>query len=514
MSTFLSFQKLGNNRNTPRIWIENLRLNHLGFPAGTNFEVTYKNSRVTLKRNPENIVEKSDRKNKAGSKRIVSHRRAAGGLRPIIELCSKELIDSLGEIEIVKTKSSYGLIEISPSLRSFLIGKSQNTKAPFKTLEIFAGGGTLSEALRGNSLFSMQAGVEIDPIFADAWGQRHPNATIIQSDIRLMHPSEFPKFDVLIGGIPCTSHSTLGRAKKGLAGRPEEGDTGDLFIHVIQLVSHHMPKACVFENVPSFGTSLAGSLLRTSLQHLGYQIEESILEPHKEWGEPSDRKRWVMVATLNKNIGTFELKVPHLSPIENISDFLDEIDDVQDQIDSEKISNTIEGLRRHNARHKELGHGFAMSTINRESKKIPTIPKSYHKINTGPFVETPFGLRMLRTREIERIMGSPSYSNHYATSVQILGQGVQTRVWREILSQVGRFLEHGSQKIEKNHVSNNTELPTYESTALANTPQQSVTNQSITNQSITNQSMTHQSLSPQADKKSIPQLELFLEIPH
>jgi DNA (cytosine-5)-methyltransferase 1 len=143
---------------------------------------------------------------------------------------------------------------------------------PFRVLEVFAGGGTMTAALTGNAGFQVVAGVEIEPDFADEWQAQHPQATLVQSDIRALHTSELPEFDVLIGGIPCTCHSNLGRAKKRLAGKPELGDTGDLFLPVVTLVSEQMPAAVVFENVPAFGSSLAGKLLVSHLRRLGYHV--------------------------------------------------------------------------------------------------------------------------------------------------------------------------------------------------------------------------------------------------
>ena len=68
------------------------------------------------------------------------------------------------------------------------------------------------------------------------------------------------------------------------------------------------------------------------------------------------------------------------------------------------------------------------------------IPKSYHKINTGPFVQTPFGLRLLRQAEIKRIHGHTLFTWHYATAVQMLGQGVQTRVFGLVFRQLADHL--------------------------------------------------------------------------
>ena len=66
--------------------------------------------------------------------------------------------------------------------------------------------------------------------------------------------------------------------------------------------------------------------------------------------------------------------------------------------------------------------------------------RTYHKINTGPFVETQYGLRLLHKAEVERLMGCEIDCVHYATAIEILGQGVQTRIFREILRQLGVFL--------------------------------------------------------------------------
>ena len=69
--------------------------------------------------------------------------------------------------------------------------------------------------------------------------------------------------------------------------------------------------------------------------------------------------------------------------------------------------------------------------------RLPVIPKSYHKINSGPFVQTPHGLRLLRMPEIERIHGHHLGTEDYATGVEMLGQGVQSGLFRTIFRQLG-----------------------------------------------------------------------------
>ena len=213
---------------------------------------------------------------------------------------------------------------------------------------------------------------------------------------------------------------------------------GSVFNSVAQIIAHHLPLACVFENVPAFANSLACRSLVEHLKRIGYHITESILDPWGEWNEPQDRKRWIMIATLKPG---FEIISPETPFNGCAGEYLD-IPDESEQLEIDRIARSIESLRRHNERHAKLGHGFGFTTINYQSKRVPTIVRSYHKINTGPFVESRYGgLRLLHKSEIERLMGCTIDCDHYATAIEILGQGVQTRVFRQILCQLGQFLK-------------------------------------------------------------------------
>ena len=227
-------------------------------------------------------------------------------------------------------------------------------------------------------------GVEIAVDFADEWQAKYADAFLIQSDVRSLHASELPEFVVLIGGIPCTSHSSLGRAKKGLAGKPDLGDSGDLFLPVLTVVSERMPTALVFENVPGFASSLAGELLVSHLTRLDSHVFTIVLQPNNEWGEIEDRKRWLLVATLDQR---FAITVPGRSCVAPVLAYLDSLNAAQDTADADRIAATIEGLHRHNAGHQALGHGFGFTTIDGSEARLPTIPKCHHKIHNGPFAK-------------------------------------------------------------------------------------------------------------------------------
>ncbi len=423
----VAFHKLGENRNSPRLWLESRRLNSFGFSAGTAFSVQQIRDGVRLTPARDGTHH-------------VSQRRAAGRTRPIIDLASRAILESLARWAEVRVDASHQVIEVKPSVRAFSIRDRLRAAPPFQTLEIFCGGGTLSAAIAAHPDFQLVAGVEVDAKFADVWQASHPAATLFQADVRLIHPSEYPAHDVLVAAIPCTSHSMLGRAKKALAGRPELGDSGDLFLCIAELIATRLPLACVFENVPSFATSLAGLSLSHHLRQMGYYVTETILDPHAEWNEPQDRRRWLMVATLRPG---FALESPGHTFAGDLSSFLDSPSE-QDRADAQRIAGSIAALRRHRERHRTLGHGFGFSTISAKSQRVPTLVRSYHKINVGPFVETAHGLRLLRKHEVEKLMGCTIACEHYATAIEILGQGVQTRVFKAVLSQLAEFLSRSS----------------------------------------------------------------------
>jgi site-specific DNA-cytosine methylase len=421
--SLISFQKLSRNRESPRLWLESHRLETLGFRSGTPFSIRRFGRGIRLA--PALL-----------SSNHVSHRTFAGRKRPIIDVASRGTLGFLVKYSELKLTAHFGHIDVLPSVRGVYIARRLRACPPFKTLEIFCGGGTLSAAVAKAPDFLLVAGIEIEPKFADVWERAHPRATLFQTDVRLMHPTEIPAHDVLIASIPCTSHSTLGRAKKSLAGKPELGDTGDLYLSVAHVIAYYLPAACIFENVPAFANSLACLSLVHHLKKMGYTVFESIVDPLNEWNEPQDRRRWIAVATLKPGFQIVPPLVPFDSTIDGILDGLSEAD----QADAQRIAGSIKALVRHRERHVKLGHGFGFTTINRGSRRVPTIVRSYHNINTGPFVETEHGLRLLRKAEVERLMGCEVDCDHYATAIEILGQGVQTRVFENILKQVAGFL--------------------------------------------------------------------------
>ena len=171
--TLLAIQPLGRNRDHLRLWIESRRLEQLGFTHGTPLEIKSQPGGLTLR--PAVLGENH-----------VSSRVLPGGRRPIIDLANQSLLSSFEEYSALKIIASFEHIHVSPSQRAFAIQRSRTLAAPFRVLEVFAGGSTLTAALDANPHFQVVAGLEIEPDFADEWQARHPDATLVQANNMLL----------------------------------------------------------------------------------------------------------------------------------------------------------------------------------------------------------------------------------------------------------------------------------------------------------------------------------------
>jgi hypothetical protein len=429
-----AYQKLGFNKGCARVWIESPRLQQLGFEPGTFLDVQQR-AGDTL-----HLVPVPHR-----TRNRVSFRQMSGLPCPIIDLNSRRLLsDFQGHTEI-KISATFRALSVTPSVRSFEILRHRNRGLPLATVEYFAGGGTLSSAIVNDPRFKLVGAVELSPKFAAHFALEHPDVPLYQCDIRDLDPSDVPPAAFMSASLPCTCFSTVGVAKKGLKAASELGDDGDLFLSFAHHVAARMPLAVMAENVPGFfgPNAIAGRVLMAHLERLGYHVHYFQLNPWEEWAEPQDRKRGVMVATL---FARFYPTIPMMRFTGVVGDYLDAPDPVRDRAEAERVRNCIAGREAHMKRHRAAGNGFGFTVIDRSSSKVPTILRSYWKINCGPFVACEGGVRMLRVHEIERLMGfgprKGFTSRSYSTAVEILGQGVQTRIFRQLISQLGDFLEH------------------------------------------------------------------------
>src|SRR6266705_1850369 len=114
----ISFQKLGEHRDSPRLWLESLRLAALGFSPGVAFSVHRRVNGIRLR-----PVVASDNH---VSKRISGKRQ-----RPIIDIVNRSLLSPLNGFPEIKVTAAFQQIDVVPSVRGFRIRRSLAAKSPF-----------------------------------------------------------------------------------------------------------------------------------------------------------------------------------------------------------------------------------------------------------------------------------------------------------------------------------------------------------------------------------------------
>lgn len=425
MSRFTAFAPVSDNRGAPRVWIETHRLTAMGFAPGERYAVQSNAAGLTLRAS-------------AQGDRLVCSKRAAHRRRPLLDLNSRSVLGPLADCPEIKFRATFGRLDLLPSIRAASIIRARSGRDRYRVLDLCCGGGTSSAAF-DSGRFEIVGGVEIHPDYAEEFALRHPDAEILLGNLRAIHSAELPAFDGLFMGVPCTDHSSQGRAKKGLAGQAELGGVGDLYLSAISIVAARMPVFAIFENVPSFGASLGGRSLVSHLRQIGYHVTEQTIDPHRDYGEPTTRRRWFAVALLMPGFSPVNPQTPFTG---TLADFLDPEDADQDRADAERISRTMASLEAHHLRHRAKGNRFTLSILPRSATAVPTILRTYPKISaSGVYVETPYGARMLRPHEVCRLHGHSFINTDPTTIYQMSGQGVLTNTLRRAITEpLSRFL--------------------------------------------------------------------------
>ena len=111
------------------------------------------------------------------------------------------------------------------------------------------------------------------------------------------------KIDVIIGGPPCQTFSSLGKGKISSLGKKIEKDPRNfLYTDFIRFVKFFSPKCFVMENVPGFQRQMNGKVFKQFLdlfEDKDYKINFKILNS-KNFGVPQNRERLFIVGIKNQ----------------------------------------------------------------------------------------------------------------------------------------------------------------------------------------------------------------------
>ncbi|CAM3795883.1 DNA cytosine methyltransferase [Flavobacterium gelidilacus] len=182
-------------------------------------------------------------------------------------------------------------------------------------IDLFAGCGGLSEGFYKQGFKSLTH-VEFDSHACKTlktrmlhYGYSDEEASVLEKDItndniieQIQAEIKAKKVDIVIGGPPCQSFSTLGRAKddKGMADDPRNY----LFESYVKILNHFEPKVFVFENVTGLlSAKLKGKpIIDKILKELGKKYNlikdsENMVLNSCDYGVPQIRKRVILIGT-------------------------------------------------------------------------------------------------------------------------------------------------------------------------------------------------------------------------
>lgn len=171
----------------------------------------------------------------------------------------------------------------------------------YKIVDLFAGVGGLSYGFSQLDEFEIIMANEIDQDISKAYSLNHPDVNMLNCDICdlteavIMEAIGTAAIDIVVGGPPCQSYSTLGKRQLD--------DRANLFMQYKRVLSIIKPKAFVFENVSGILSMDRGNLfknVRREFEELGYKLKYKVLNA-VDYGIPQQRERVILVGFLNEN---------------------------------------------------------------------------------------------------------------------------------------------------------------------------------------------------------------------
>lgn len=275
-----------------------------------------------------------------------------------------------------------------------------------KMVSLFSGVGGIDLGFEQTGKFETILANEIDDK-ASLTYQSNFNNKLIVEDIRNLKKKDFPKYDVLLSGFPCTSFSIAGY-RKGF----EDENTGDLFFETLRIIVATKPAVVFLENVKNLVGHDNGKTFRIiyeALKSNGYNIKYQVLNA-KEYGNvPQNRERIYIVGFRNKkDYRKFEFPKP-IELTKKIGNFIS----FNKKVDK-KYYYTEEKYNFYNILEENMN---SMDTIYQWRRKYVRENKSNvsptltANMGTGghnvPLIKTKHGIRKLTPRECFNLQGYP-----------------------------------------------------------------------------------------------------------
>ncbi|QUA52190.1 DNA cytosine methyltransferase [Aristaeella lactis] len=138
---------------------------------------------------------------------------------------------------------------------------------------------------------------DIDKNAVATYKQNFQEATVVCDDICKIKEDVIPDCDIILGGFPCQSFSTVNPTKNPFDAR------GNLYKEMVRIVKAKKPLAFIAENVKGFMTLKSGIIFKTvvdAFEAAGYRVYSKLVNA-SHYGVPQKRERCILVG-LRKDI--------------------------------------------------------------------------------------------------------------------------------------------------------------------------------------------------------------------
>lgn len=171
----------------------------------------------------------------------------------------------------------------------------------YKVVSLFTGCGGADQGILGGfefngihyskNPFSLVYALDVDNKALNTHRLNFSCANVVCGDICEIDTKDIPDHDVLLGGFPCQSFSTVNPTKDPF------DDRANLYKQMVRVVRDKQPKIFIAENVKGLLTLHKGSIIKKVIQafeETGYVVKKELIRC-ADYGVPQKRERVIIV---------------------------------------------------------------------------------------------------------------------------------------------------------------------------------------------------------------------------
>ncbi len=211
---------------------------------------------------------------------------------------------------------------------------NKNSSSSIKVATLFSGIGSVEHALDTMKIpHSISFACDSDKYVKQAYMANYKlDDKLWFTDVTTLDATRFisDNIDLLVGGSPCQSFSTVGK-QAGM-----DDIRGTLIFQFIRIVNECRPKIFIFENVKGLTTHNKGKTFEVVLhafRETGYNIVYDVLNA-KDYGVPQSRQRLFLIGRRLDSQVNVKFPPPKVELTSSMKDFL------EDNVDSKYALNT------------------------------------------------------------------------------------------------------------------------------------------------------------------------------